>query len=974
MPRATWDRRGDRPIATSTESGRRPLDDRIEALLPLVEKPARYLGTEINAVRKAWPVEAQKSLRSTTEDAPRITWLLILPDVYEIGMSHQGLRILYDILNHRDDTLAERAFAPWTDMDDLMRQEGIPLFSLESRRPARDFDVISFSLQYELLATNVLNLLDLAGIPLLSRDRAEGDPLIAAGGPCTGNPEPLADFIDFFLIGDGEDAVGRISEVMTETKAMPRKERLLALAHIPGIYVPRFYEPIYRDGRQVGVEPSGDVPFPIRRTYLEDLEAAPYPVKPVVPLITAVQDRLTLEIQRGCTQGCRFCQAGIFYRPVRERSPQRLVNLVAAGLASSGWDEVSLSSLSSADYSQIRPLARILTAALEPTRTALSFSSLRVDSFSVELAELVARVRKTGFTFAPEAGSQRLRDVINKRVADEDLLRAVEAAYAKGWQRVKLYFMIGLPTETDEDIEGIVSLARQIREIGRRYGGAKKATISIGSFVPKAHTPFQWEAFADRRALIDKLHRLKDKIQSRWSVIRWHDVDVSFIEAVLSRGDRRLGDVILKVWSNGARFDGWSDFFSIDRWEEAFRQTGINPTQYTRAIHPDEPLPWDHIHLGVERAWLWREHERALAGHTTPDCRPARLAAREPVPRAKNSRDERTVSLCTSCGLDCAGRGLDRSDMSTFAPALGAEACAKLQRELSSSLALGPAQLPTAQQEPASLHRYRITFAKLGRLRLISHLETGRLLIRLFRMAHWPLAFSSGYHPHPKLSYGPPLPVGIEGEREILDVQLCRPLQQDLIDQINRHAPEGLRILRYQHLADKPVSPAAAAHSASYRVRVPRDLCDLALQEKRLETFEQTGSVIALKATKGRQKTVDLKRCVQVLQWHPDGPVEGDVADQKGDVADQKGDVAGQKGDVAGEKGDVAGQKGDVADQSGTLIMELLLQEPSGHVIGPLPLLREVFKWSPREMSRCRVTRVRLLDHHHRPLASDGVN
>lgn len=458
---------------------------RLDALLPLVEKPARYLDHEIHAIHREWTPDAVK-------------WLLILPEIYEIGMSHLGLRLLYDILNRRPDALAERAFAPWVDMEDRMRAGRLPLFALESRRPARDFDVVGFSLQYELLATNVVNLLDLAGIPLWSRERGPDDPFIAGGGPCSANPEPLADIFDFVLIGDGEEAVGRITERLAASRGRPRRERLRDLAEVPGVYVPSLYEPVYAGGRQVSVRALDGSPLPVRRTYVELLDALVYPERPIIPLITAVQDRLTLEIQRGCTQGCRFCQAGIFYRPVRERTPERLIELTALGLEASGYDEISLASLSSADHTQILPLARALAEALKPARTGISLPSLRLDTFSVELAELVARVRKTGLTFAPEAGTQRLRDVINKRVRDGDLYAAIEAAYARGWQRVKLYYMIGLPTETQADLDGLVESVQRIREIGRRFGRNRSVTVSIGTFVPKPHTPFQWEAFEDR--------------------------------------------------------------------------------------------------------------------------------------------------------------------------------------------------------------------------------------------------------------------------------------------------------------------------------------------------------------------------------------------------------------------------------------------------------------------------------------------
>ncbi len=849
--------------------------ERIEALLPLVEKPARYLGTEIGVLRK--------------RRRDQVAWLLILPDVYEIGMSHQGLRILYDILHRREDALAERAFAPWTDMEALMRREGIPLFSLESRTPAREFDLVGFSLQYELLGSNVLNLLDLGGIPLRSRDRGEDDPLVVAGGPCTGNPEPLADFIDFFLIGDGEDLVGRITSTVAEMRGRPRAERLLALARLPGVYVPRFYEPIYRGGRQVAVSPVAEVPPRIVRTFVRDLDRAGYPERPLVPIIEAVQDRLTLEIQRGCTHGCRFCQAGIFYRPVRERSPESLITQIGHGLPATGWDEISLSSLSSADYSRIRPLTRTLMSVLGPEHIGLSFSSLRVDTFSVELAELVSQVRKTGFTFAPEAGSGRLRDVINKRVSDSDLIRSVEATFSRGWRRVKLYFMIGLPTETEQDVRAIATLSERVLAVGRRHTKRAQVTISVGSFVPKAHTPFQWEAFAGREALHAKLRLLKAHTRRRGLQLKWHDPESSYLEAVFSRGDRRLGEVLLRAWEKGGRFDGWSDHFSIARWEEAFRETGLDAERFTAALPPETPLPWDHIDLGTTKAFLLRERERSHSGELSPDCR---------------------LAPCLGCGLGCQPTPLERSRDGEDSPDW---------ERMRTGLVAALGQGETAGGEP---RRYRIVYAKTGRLRFISHLEIARLLARLLRMARWPVAFSAGHHPHPKISFGPPLPLGVEGTHELFDVQTIGPLSGGALDRLAESAPAGLDLKTVREIEGRPRSLAAAAAAAHYEVWMPEDVSRLARGERRIEQFRESGAVPVLKVSKGRQKSIDLKRCVRVLEWAGDD----------------------------------------------RLRMDLLLQEPAGHVLGPLKALAELFKWSPEDQARCRVTRTALLDDREKAL------
>jgi len=877
------------------------LGARIDALLPLVTKPARYSNCELNSRHRPWT-------------AARVRWLLILPDVYEIGMSHQGLRILYDILNRRGEALADRAFAPWVDMEARMRAAELPLFSLESRRPARDFDVIGFSLSHELLATNMLNLLDLARVPLWSRERAEDDPLVAAGGPFTSNPEPLADFVDFFLIGDGEEAVGSITASLAATRGRSRERRLRALAELDGVYVPRFYEPIYVRGRQIGVAPSPGMPHPVRRTYVADLDGTPFPERPLVPLIEAVQDRLTLEIQRGCTRGCRFCHAGIFYRPLRERSPQRLAEMTAGGLVASGWDEVSLCSLSSADYSQIAPLARALTEALLPGRIGLSFSSLRVDTFSVELADLAARVRKSGLTFAPEAGTERLRRVINKDITDDDILAAVDAAYARGWRRVKLYFMIGLPTETDDDIEGIVQLMSRIRGLGRSHGGARTATASVGAFVPKPHTPFQWEAYEDRARLRSKIDYLRSRLSSRWSDLKWHEVDPSFVESVLARGDRRLAPVLHRVWQSGSRFDSWSDHFDIARWEGAFRERGVDPLEFAGARDPAAPLPWDHIDLGVTKDWLRSERESAYAERATADCREGR---------------------CNQCGLP---GPRDRR----LATELSCEDWEKLHQRLAGTLSVSSATRSASAESPAAAEtqrataepppvtrRCRLVFSKQGPLRFISHLETTRLLLRLFRMARWPLAFTQGHSPHPKISFGPPLPLGVEGLRELLDVHLVAELAAADMQRVNEIAPRGLKLLAAREVPRTLPSLAAEALGAVYEVQVPADLAARARAERRLEEFCNAAAVMVLKPSKGRQRTIDLRRCVRRIAWN---------------------------------------EQSDTGSAGAALELELWLQEPEGHVLAPFPTLREVLRWGEEDLGRCLVTRVAVRGAEGHPL------
>ncbi|MDK2990943.1 MAG: hypothetical protein PWP48_176 [Clostridiales bacterium] len=593
----------------------------IDKILLSVEKPARYIGNEYNAVHK--------NLASV-----EVRFAFAFPDVYDIGMSHLGIRILYDILNKRDDTFCERVFAPWVDMEQQMRRHEIPLFALESGDNIADFDMLGFTLQYEMSYTNVLNMLDLAGIPIWSKERTNRHPFVLAGGPCAYNPEPLADIIDFFLIGDGEEAINEIVDCYKTWKYSGDTDRQNFLKHvasIEGVYVPSLYEVSYNDDGTINaITPKIDsLPHIIRKRVVTNLSSAAYPERPIVPYIDIVHDRAVLEIFRGCTRGCRFCQAGMVYRPIRERSADRLVELADKLVRATGYSEMSLSSLSTGDYSQLEQLVKILLEKFQEEKVALSLPSLRLDSIDKSLLERIQSVKKTGLTFAPEAATQRLRDVINKGITDDDILRTVEYAFQQGWQSVKLYFMIGLPTETDDDLYGIAEMARRILDVyysipKDQRGRHIDITVSTSSFVPKPFTPFQWDPQDKIDRLSYKQHLLQQQLRMKHVTYHWSDNRLSFMEAVFARGDRRLGRVLAAALANGCRFDAWTDYFNYDGWLKAFEQCSINPEFYAGRVRSyDEVLPWDHINAGVSKDFLIRERERALKGKTTFDCRRA---------------------------------------------------------------------------------------------------------------------------------------------------------------------------------------------------------------------------------------------------------------------------------------------------------------------------------------------------------------
>jgi radical SAM family uncharacterized protein/radical SAM-linked protein len=780
-----------------------------------VEKPARYMGNEVGSIVKS---------------AVDVRFVLAFPDVYEVGMSHLGFQILYGILNSYDWIAAERAYAPWPDREDAMRASGESLRTLESRMPLARADILGFTLQYELSGTNILNMLELSGIPVLAAERGEEYPLVLGGGPCAGNPEPLADFFDAFLFGDGEEAVVEIAEVYrTWKKEKGTKEELLqGLSRVEGVYVPSFFAVSYDEGGRIaGITPLKSGCEKVVRRIAPDLDRLSYPTAPVVPFLKTVHDRVSMEIARGCTRGCRFCQAGYIYRPVRERTPETVLEKIDEVLKNTGYEEISLLSLSSADYGCITELLRALMARYAEERVAVSFPSLRVGSLSRDLVDEVVKVRKTGFTLAPEAGSERLRRVINKGITEEDLILNARDAYCAGWRVIKLYFMIGLPTETMDDVLGISELGAQVKRAGRGTGHGGDVTVSVGSFVPKPHTPFQWQRQISREEILGKQRFLRGELKKRKLAFKWHDAHLSFLEGVFARGDRRLARVILKARELGCRFDGWGEHHDFRKWEQAFEEVGIDPEFYLRKREFDEILPWDHLESGVSRDFLMLEEEKSRRELPTLDCRDG---------------------VCTGCGV---------CDFSRIRPLVHRPE--DFGDRVASGVESGPPSQGEGGKEGAGAVRIRLRFSKTGVMSLLSHLELIHLFTRAVRRAAIPIRHSLGFHPHPKFSFATALSVGVESWAEYFDMEIAPGFgAQRVLESLNRVLPEGMEVLDAVEIPLKSESLSVILDATRYRVTVPDGIAP-ALRDKadaflRLETFPHS------RLKKGKVVEIDLRR------------------------------------------------------------------------------------------------------------------
>ncbi len=799
-------------------------------ILPLVNKPGRYVGNELHVIKKNW-------------DRVEIKFALAFPDLYEIAMSHVGFEILYQILNKVDYVAAERVYAPATDLEEKLREKKLPLFSLESRKPIKDFDIVGFTLQYELHFSNILNMLDLSGIPLLASDRGENDPLVIAGGPCAFNPEPIADFFDAFVIGDGEEAAIEFIEKFRALKKedVTRTFMLNELAKIKGVYVPSLYEAEY-DGNQfkkLSVKKETKAPEKISARIVESLKPEYYPTKPLVPLIETTHDRYSVEIMRGCTQGCRFCNAGYVYRPVRERSVDELERHIEAVIRNTGYDEISLASLSTSDYSQLKPLLTRLIRKLEGDMVTVSFPSLRTESFTREMARFSKKVRKSGLTLAPEAGSVNLRNVINKTNTNEDLLRAAEIAFSEGWNSVKLYFMIGLPQETEADLQGIVDLVNELKKMAKSYR-VKSINISVSPFCPKSGTPFQWVAQNSIEEMRQKIFFLKDRLNDNMIKFSWRDPEVSFLEAVMARGDRRLGAVIQKAWQNGAKFDAWTDHFDFQAWLDAFRDCEIDPEIYIRERQVEEPLPWDHIDKGIPKKYLIKEYQKALSGETTQDCR---------------------TTTCHGCGLmktEACQEIINKKDSQAESPAAPEKKQEEKQNLYGRSL-----RKISANVQPES-RLIRLQYAKGEEVRFTSHLDLVTIFERAFRRAGIKLVYSQGFHPHPKIAYSPPLAIGFTSEAEYLDVQYFQERGKEVITHLNRVLPQGLRVLKARMMFGKPRSLASVINRAIYEIKLP-DIFDKNQLNEKIINFIAREKVIIERQRKNDTIEIDIRPFVEAV-------------------------------------------------------------------------------------------------------------
>jgi radical SAM family uncharacterized protein/radical SAM-linked protein len=816
----------------------------------LVQKPARYLGGEHGARPKDW-------------DAAKARVCLAFPDIYDIGMSHLGFKILYRILNDDPRTLAERAYAPWVDMEAELRKRGLPIVTLESARPLRDFDVVGFSLQFELTYTNVLSMLELGGIPLRSRDRKDDDPLVIAGGPTATHPEPLAAFVDAFVIGDGERATTDVALLWTSTRGMPRAERLREIGKLRGVYVPSLYSTSIDEGTGFVVVDAQ----PIERNLLDDIDEFPFPDDGPVGGPEAIFDRMSIEIARGCTEGCRFCQAGMIYRPVRERDPEKVVETLVSAVRKSGYDEVSLTSLSTADYSCIAPLIQRVTERLAPERVSLGVSSLRAYGLGEDTLDDMSRVRAAGITFAPEAGSQRMRDVVNKNVTEEQLMQTAERIFSRAFTSMKLYFMIGLPTEEEEDVREIVRVGKRAREVGFRVKRARGAppptvTVSVSTHVPKPHTPFQWCAMDRKDVVREKQSWLEQEAKGGRIELRMHDSDGSWLEAVFARGDRTLCDVLETAYQSGARFDSWDEHLKLDLWEKAFTEHGVDPQRFLGTIPVSARLPWSHIDVGLEEGFLVAEYRKAMKSRLSPPCGKVVGAFIHPTNLEDHTKDDRKL-VCYDCGVACDLSAM-RDQRHDFLIKLGAEK--PRVREPKPELPKPKRKAPPPRIEQGEARRYRFEFTKLGASAYLSHLDLIRALPRAFRRAGLPLFYTSGFHPKADMTFSPALSLGVMSLGEMVDVKLtCGGDPITWLDALTAGAPDGLRFTSARALDAGDVAVSKLIDTAQYALAIPRAVMSETEMHERAAAAMRAESLPIVRMIDGIGKKVDVRKFLRAV-------------------------------------------------------------------------------------------------------------
>jgi radical SAM family uncharacterized protein/radical SAM-linked protein len=914
-----------------------PAEHPYASFVHLVQKPARYLGGEFGARPKDW-------------DAVEARVCLAFPDVYDIGMSHLGFKILYKILNDDPATLAERAYAPWIDMEAQLRTRGLPLVSCESARPLCDFDVVGFSLQFELTYTNVLLMLDLGGIPLRAADRGEDAPLVIAGGPTATHPEPLAPFIDAIVIGDGEERTREIALVWVRAKraGLPRAERLRALAGLEGVYVPGLYSTHVDAGTGFTVVDRAavdGVPFPVRRTIVDDLNRYPFPDDGPIGGPEAIFDRMSIEVARGCTEGCRFCQAGMIYRPVRERDPEQIVATIVSAVKKSGYDEASLTSLSTADYSCIAPLVKKVTDALSPQRVSLGVSSLRAYGLEENVLDDIARVRATGVTFAPEAGTQRMRDVINKNVTEEQLLQTAERVFSRGWQSMKLYFMIGLPTEEEQDVRAIPQVGGRARAIGKRVKkelgahGAPKVTVSVSTHVPKPHTPFQWCAMDMPDVVRLKQKWLEEEARRASVELRVHDGDTSWLEGVFARGDRSLASVLERAYRAGARFDSWEDQKRMDLWEQAFRDEGIETAKYLGTIPVSARLPWDHVDVGLEDGFLLREYRKALGNRLSLPCGKVAGAFVHATNLRDAEGDERKL-VCYDCGIACDLSAM-REQRLVYLRRLGAD----------EPRAAAPPPRPRPKRpatdvsiHPGSIGRYRFVYEKLGAAAFLSHLDLIRALPRAFRRLELPLAYSQGFHPKPDMTFGPALSLGVASLTEVVDIKIAADLDPvALLPALSAGAQPGLRFVGGVRLGPEDPGITRIVNAARYAVFVSRGVADTLGGEEgirdRIRAAFEAAELPVIRRIDGIGKRVDVRGFLRRLAIA--GPEGADAMARVGIAGDlvvleAEVDVRGSGGVKIAEV--IEATFGDAQLPHRAVRTELGRVTTEGRLIGPLEL------------------------------------